>query len=231
MNKLTINTSKTVVSWCKGQNQALDISELDLQLCGNKLKVVNEYKYLGVTIDRLLKLDKQAKKVVGLVKTRLAQLRYVRENTDVKTTIQVYTTMIRPIMEYCGFVMDGAPAWVSPKLQVLQNDAIRIAEKIKDPRLMRVHELHALHEMELLQPRRDRQLLSLIYDYAQDEDNLVVPVRALRGNNKKQIKLPRKGKDIYKKSPLYRGVKLWENLSAEQQHLQTKEEFLATLVT
>ena len=112
--------------------------------------MVNDYKYLGVTIDRLLKFNKQANKVVGLVKTRLSQLRYIRDNTDAKTTIEVYTTMIRPIMEYCGFVMGGAPAWVCPKLQVLQNDAIRIAERIRDPRLIRVHELHALYNMELL---------------------------------------------------------------------------------
>ena len=51
--ELTINTGKTVVCWCKGQTQALDLTGLDLKLCRNTLKVVNDYKYLGVTIDRL----------------------------------------------------------------------------------------------------------------------------------------------------------------------------------
>ena len=190
---------------------------------------MNDYNYLGVTVDRSLKLSKQSNKIVGLVKTRLAQLKYIRDNTDCETTMMVYKTMIRPIMEYCAFILDGAPAWVAPKLQVLQNNAIRIAEKIKDARDARVDELHTRHNLEKLQPRRDRQLLGIMYEYAQDQENLLIPVRALRVNANKQLKCPRLGKAIFEKSPFYRGYKLWNDLEAAQQHAVSKEQFLSAI--
>ena len=143
--------------------------------------------------------------------------------------MKVYVNMIRPIMEYCAFITDGGPVWFARKLQVLQNDALRIAERTRDPRDADVNDLHELHELEFLQPRRDRQLLSLMYDYSKDENNVIIPVRALRGNIMVQLKTSRLHKDIYSKSPLYRGRLLWDLLTHDQQHEETRASFQQAL--
>ena len=198
-------------------------------LNNTSLSVVREFNYLGVTIDRFLNLTPQANKIINLTKVRLSQLRNIRENTDLPTTLIVYTTMVRPILEYCSFVLDGGPVWVGRKLQKLQNDALRIMERVKDPRDMHVDELHRLHDLEKLQPRRERQLLGLMYDHAQIDTNLLVPARALRGNSKLQLKTRRLRKDIYTKSPMYRGTILWNRLHQDQQRKATKREFTNSL--
>ena len=80
---------------------------MDLLLNGQALKVVNEFTYLGVVIDRFLSLGPHLKKRIDLVRTRLKQLRRVRLASDKATAIQVYTSMVRSIMEYCSFTTDG----------------------------------------------------------------------------------------------------------------------------
>ena len=38
--------------------------------------------------------------------------------------------LIRSTIEYCSFTYGGGPVWAECKLQTLQNDALRICEKI-----------------------------------------------------------------------------------------------------
>ena len=50
--------------------------------------------------------------------------------------------------------------------------------------------------------------------------------RVLRGENKIHLKVMRIKKDIYAKSPLYRGVPLWDRLDEKTQKLATHNQFL-----
>ena len=53
----------------------------------------------------------------------------------------------------------------------------------------------------------------------------MVPARNLRGNTKIKLRAMRAKKDIFAKSPLYRGLALWDELDASIQHLPTTREF------
>ena len=144
--------------------------------------------------------------------------------------MKVYKSMIRPILEYGSFVYGSAPAWVCPKIQVLQNNATRIAKKINDPRGIDVDILHRDFDLEKMVERRDRQLLSIIYSRAQERVNVKEPVRQLRGNVKVQLVLPIRMTELYMKSPLYRGVQLWNKLSHSIQHSPSKVIFMQRLI-
>ena len=98
---------------------------------GRRLEVVNCFNYLGVILDTHLSFKQQCKKI-NLAQVRLNQLHDIRKNTDQETTALVYFQMVRPIMEYCPFIIDGGPAWINPKLQVLQNTGLRICSNIRD---------------------------------------------------------------------------------------------------
>ena len=65
----------------------------------------------------------------------------------------------------------------------------------------------------------------LMHRMSQDPERLVVPVRQLRGNAKKKLKTPRIKKAIYAKSPLHRGVQLWNELDEVTQHIPSKKDF------
>ena len=108
-NKLTTNTDKTKVLWSHSPNNKPPVDDLPLNMAGRVLEVVTNVNYLGVTIDSTLSFKSQCKKIVNLTQVRLNQLRDVRKHTDAETTALVYVQMVRPIMEYCPFVVDGGP--------------------------------------------------------------------------------------------------------------------------
>ena len=228
-NKLTINTDKTYVLWTYPKNSPPDLTRVDIELNGKTLSVVPKFNYLGIIIDRYLSLVPQCLKVINLVKIRLAQLRSIKRRSDKPTALLVYKSMILPIMEYSSILIGSGPVWATKKLETLQNDCLRVCEGIRDPRDIHVEQLRTQNGVELLEERRHRQLLGLMYKMSLDPDNVIVPVRELRGGAKIKLKRSRPHKDIYYKSPLYRGTQLWDRLDGVKQHSTNRENFLKSL--
>ena len=63
--------------------------------------------------------------------------------------------MVRPILEYCPIVTDGGPAWAENRMQVLQNDTLRVCSRIQNPRDANIDQLHELYDVERLKVRRN----------------------------------------------------------------------------
>ena len=224
-NKLTVNANKTMVMWSYSSRSVPDLSNAALILNGKDLKVVKEFNYLGILLDTNMSLRPQLKKQINLMRRRLAQLRRLRRNTDKETALLTYKQMIRPIVDYCGFLSEGGPVWAVNKLQTLQNDGIRICERILDPRGHNVDALHTQNKVTKLKVTRDRQLLRHLFKMSKNPTLVMVPARNLRGNTKIKLRAMRAKKDIFAKSPLYRGLALWDELDASIQHLPTTRKF------
>ena len=60
-------------------------------------------------------------------------------------------------------------------------------------------------------------------------DNLVVPARILRSNDKRKIKLQCPKGALYRNGPLYRGSMLWDKLDAATQNIVTHRLFMAEI--
>ena len=99
------------------------------------------------------------KKVIGMVQSKLPALRRIHSGSDQQTAVLVYTSMIRSTMEYCSFTYGGGPVWAERKLQTMQNDALRICEKIRDPRGVNIDNLHTRNKVLKLEDGRQHQLL------------------------------------------------------------------------
>ena len=127
--------------------------------------------------------------------------------------------MVRSIMEYCGFVTDGGPVWAARQMQTLQNDALRICERIRDPRGVNVDALHTRNNLSELKPARSRELLCHLHKMSMNPRNLVVPARDLRGNSRLQLRVARSKSGVYDRSPIHRGVLGWNELPASTQKL------------
>ena len=106
---------------------------------------------------------------------------------------------------------------------------LRICSNIRDARDANIDDLHQEYKVEKLDVLRNRQLLQLMYKLSRQGEHLVAPTRVLRANNKLKLKTARPIKDIYKKSPAYRGMKFWDRCHHTRHHLESREKFTAAL--
>ena len=93
--------------WSHSSRQPLDLVDQHIELAGHRLKKVKSYNYLGVLIDTELNWKAQCNKVINLMRIRLAQLRYIRPTIDEEIALEIYNTMVLPILDYADYVVDG----------------------------------------------------------------------------------------------------------------------------
>ena len=171
----------------------------------------------------------QGKKILGMARNKKSQLKHIRKAVDRETSLLVYKQMIRPIMEYSCFLVDGAPEWVPRKLQVVQSDFLRICERIRDVRDISIDDLHINCKIASLVERRNRLLLALMYQRSSHESATVLPVRELRSSSRITLKVDRPKCELFRRSPLFRGAAMWDELNADQQHKLNRSLFLSSL--
>ena len=137
--------------------------------------------------------------------------------------------MVRSILDQNAFLHGGGPVWATRKLQTLQNHGLRICENIRDPRGVDIDLLHGRLNVTKIETTETRQLLCLLHKHSKDANNVLIKPRVLRGMNRIKLKVMRVKKDIYAKSPLFRGAPLWDGLDDHTQKLNTHKEFLAAI--
>ena len=100
-----------------------------LSLNGEMIKYEKCFKYLGVTLDNKLNFAKHFEDVVQRCSRRLNILRCISGKdwgADRRTLLQLYTSLIRPILDYNGFLFDDIASNKIDTLQTIQNHALRI---------------------------------------------------------------------------------------------------------
>ena len=134
--------------------------------------------------------------------------------------LAIHKQAMVPCMEYGDFLFDSAPPNKVRKLQVQQNNSLRICTRTKVGDVS-VNYLHRKCKVERLEPRRKRHLLCLIYRHASIPGNLLPSLNRTRGDGKKRIKVERPKREKYRRNPLYRGVMMWEELDVDTQMLES----------
>ena len=157
---------------------------------------------------------------------KLYQLNRIIHNVDRNDALSIYSHCVLPTFEYCSFVLDSASNLDQKSLQTLQNKGLRDCIGIRNPRDITREELHRTCKVDTLSRRRDISLLMLMFKLSKDPENLVENTRQrTRGDLKVKIKCPRTKLQLIKKSPLYRGLILWDSLDHDVQKLQTNVSF------
>ena len=101
-----------------------------LRLNNNVIPVVNSFKYLGIVLDRRLTFSAHIDHIKQKCSRRLNLLRSISGTTwgaDRKTLLYLYTSLIRPVIEYNAFLFDNISTTQSNRLEVIQNAALRVA--------------------------------------------------------------------------------------------------------
>ena len=125
-HKLSINTSKTksVLFGSKKFNKIITCS--DLKIAGEDVHFVNDYKYLGIILDKNLTFVKHVKYIQGLAAHKIYMLSKIRPSITQSTAVKIYKTKVLPYFDQGDILyMDAFSKDVS-KLQKLQNRALRI---------------------------------------------------------------------------------------------------------
>ena len=101
-----------------------------LNVNGENIPIVNTFKYLGLTLDRSLSFTPHIADLKQRCSRRLNIMKCIsgREwGADRRTLLQLYTSLIRPILDYNAFLFDHISNTNKATLEAIQNQALRIA--------------------------------------------------------------------------------------------------------
>ena len=100
-----------------------------LRINEQNIKYVQHFKYLGVTLDKTLNFNKHFEDIRQRCARRINILKCIAGKDwggDRRTLLRLYTTLIRPILDYNAFLYDEIASNKIDTLQTIQNEALRI---------------------------------------------------------------------------------------------------------
>jgi hypothetical protein len=235
-NKLSLNVAKTEFM-TMGSRQKLTAhgdEEIIIRLNNETIKQVE--KSLGVTIDNQLSWSEHVREISKKISSAIGALKRVRQFISKDTAIHIYQSLILPHFDYCSSVWDGLNISLSDKLQKLQNRAARVITKSNYD--IRSSNILADLNWDKLVDRRKRQKLLLMFkiinkqapQYLIDLFENRQPSYALR-NIQNKLALPKPRTEYLKRSFMYHGAKLWNDLPEELRALETLGSFKAAIKT
>ena len=118
------------------------------------------YKYLGITLDCNLSFTKHFNDIKQRCARRINILKCISGKdwgSDRATLLRLYTSLIRPILDYNAFLFDDIASEKIDSLQIIQNSALRIVTGAL--RTSPIFNLHIDTNIPLLDRRRKYQLL------------------------------------------------------------------------
>ena len=184
------------------------------------------FVYLGVSVDSTLSLKPHMATIRKGVGYKLHRFHNFRDLIEEKDALIVYKYCILPSLEYCSFILDSATVRDQQRLQTLQNRGLRKCLGIKNPLDITEEALHTAAEMDTLSRRRDVQLIVHTHKLSKKPEYVVhSATNRTRGDMKIHLKVNRPRLTTYKKSPLYRGMLLWDVLDPKVQQIPGRAQF------
>ena len=120
-NKLSysLNIAKTefMVISTRQKFLAENCSEINIQLDGHPISMVEYAKSLVLNIDDRLSRSNHIKKLCRKISSAVGALRRVRSLISQSNAVQIYNAIIQPHFDYCAPVRNGLSSYLCEKLQ------------------------------------------------------------------------------------------------------------------
>ena len=232
-NQIFINPQKTKAMFF-GSKAKINSVELPVfNINDTVIDRTKSYTYLGIKLDEQLTLETHATALITRVSNRIYQLTKIRPFITKKAALMIYKNMILPILEYGDVFIHSAPQKVRKKLQTLQNKALKCA--LQKDKYYNSIDLHTEAKLLKLKNRRHIHILLHMFQLAQMPGFKLwkthQPVGVRTRSSKKKLLFSRYPKNKkYKKSITYQGPKLWNNLPAWLQKIETYADFKVQLI-
>ena len=227
---VTFSPQKTKSLIISNKNDRLDNPQIVFNQ--NVISEVNHHTYLGLKFSFNLKWNAHINDICTKASKRLNMMKLFKFKLDRKSLEIMYTTFVRPVMEYGIVVWGGTFDSNILKLEQINVEALRIITGATS----RSNISHLYEETSLpsFMDRRDRSMLMMLYKVKiniapnylinllpnENRENIHYN---LQNNN--HIRIPFARHEAYKRSFFPYALKLWNTLSAEIQMLATVSEF------
>lgn len=185
----------------------------NLYLGGELLEKVPVYRYLGVKLDKELNFKIHINTIIKNVSRKLYNLSKMCKFLTTKGCINVYKVMILPFLDISDIFYNSASKSYLSRLQVLQNHAIRIIQRL--PTRQNTDEEHNKLHLLKLDQRRKLHILQHANWTAHNgnfSDNRRLPTRAHDPDRKMMIVI-KPDKTKFQKSFLFMVTHYWNQLS------------------
>ena len=226
-NLLTINCKKS--QWMKTNIIHKDVDPgLNFTLGNVNLDNVNEYKYLGLTVDTCLQFVTHRDILINRVNLKIVFFRKIRKFITTDAATLIYKATILPILEYADFVFDHDIQYVSEKMQTIQNQALyTVYDQHYLPYNMKdsTEEIHRRCNLHRLKHRRKLHMLSFIYNFKNDES--YIDNRDIRTRQREGVLFKINRIDHYRArlNPMYRAVLAWNELPVQIRNIESNVGF------
>ena len=144
--QVTLNPLKSkLVVFTKCPRHKVEENDNPINIClfGQSIPVCQEADFLGMTFDSRLTWEAQTRKMQSRAYSRLNLLRavsYLSTKPNPNLLVNLYKSTIRSIFEYCSVGIISAAEVHMEKLQVLQNQALRVILRV--PAYISIKDLH-----------------------------------------------------------------------------------------
>jgi hypothetical protein len=235
-SKVKLNVSKSkcmIISKSKKQSTKLknEYVNFPIVIDGDKLELVESMKYLGVIIDENLKFDTHISYVLSKAGTKIGFLGRKGKSLSKRTKNLIYNSIVAPHFDYCASVMWSANEQQIEKLQVLQNQAMRIilnckkstprTELLKRLNWLNIKQKLALNILVLVKKMINGEVPS----YLSNEIHYVRGVHEHNTRTNENLYIPTVKSKMCEKSIMQSGFQLYNDLPTDIKNINETSSF------
>ena len=222
-NALTINVKKNKYVLYGTAKKLKRARPLNLKMNDTLLVREQVYKYLGIYLDSTLNFNKHIDYVNKVVSHKIFILSKIRRFIDKYTALHIFKTMIVPIFDYGNIIYNGGSITKMSKLKRTQNRGLKmclgIYEHISD------EDLHILAGIPQLSTRTVSTLKKFMFAQQGNEKYVVNRQINTRAHDATVFETCIPNIEKYKKGTIYRGVQVWNALSAEERNIENYKKY------
>ena len=142
-----------------------------------------------------------------------------------KTALMLYKALILPLLDYNDIIYGLLTKQQCDKMQKKTNRALRVV--FRDT-ILSVKELHDNAKLDLLETRRSKHLIALMFNRAQQDSFIDTTQRKTRQGDAILLKVPKPKTRKLESAPQYRGSTMWNELPVGVRKSKTKLQFKHT---
>ena len=138
-----LKSQLVIYTKCPRHKKQIDNLKSTVKLFGQDIPIIAEATFLGVIFDTRLTWGSQFSKMTTKAYKRINILRHLASlctKPNPNTLIHLYRSIIRPIFEYGSLCYINAAEVHLEKLQLLQNQALRVV--MQSPKFTSIKDLH-----------------------------------------------------------------------------------------
>ncbi|CAM1296043.1 Uncharacterised protein at_DN0039 [Pycnogonum litorale] len=185
-NSLHLNASKTKLMHLSVKTN--QFNNLKLSISGDNLELIDEFKFLGIIIDKNLNFKKHVEYILNKVRTKFYFLcRAKKSGLNIGDQLTLYTSLITPILDYgCAIWSSMCNAEYILKIEKFEKRCLRIIYDVTNSNEIPEQHLNNLFRNRSMKARK--RLLQRIMKNGSMKDHLP----KLRGQHNYDLRMKNK---------------------------------------